>query len=75
MLELPVGPRGAMMKEQSGWQGCQGTAWVDLWDTHTFLRGPGNTLEEGTFLKNGLPLSYEMRVWIIVMWPQMTERV
>ena len=63
------------MKEQGGWQGCQGTAWVDLWNTHTFLRGPGNTQEEGTFLKNGLLLSYEMRVWIIVMWPQMTERV
>ena len=31
LLELPVGPRGAIMKEQGGWQGCQGTAWVDLW--------------------------------------------
>lgn len=30
--------------------------------------------QKETSLKKGLPLSYEMGVWII-MWPQMTEQV
>ena len=41
---MPVGPREAIMKEQGGWQGWQGTTWVDLWNIHTFLKGPRNTL-------------------------------
>lgn len=45
-----------------------------MWKLHTFFRVPRNTLEKGTFLKEGLSLSYEMEVWVII-WPQMTGQV